>query len=413
MRFVRLSCMGSMSCPDLSSGQTYQEKQALFFDEMIGYADSLSFGMRQRGYDSHEIIYDCKELQSAWTEEQGVNSQDVVLKQLEYLRPDILYLQDIYGLPEGMHAEIKKRITSIKMLIIFRGYPGTNRAFFRAAHTADLLLVGSPMLLERCCKEGLNPKLFYHFFDERVLERLPQQIEKNASFVFCGSSGLGYGMGHSSRYHLLEALLRERKIEAWLDEIMHPRSFYPMLKNEFRAWLVPLITRWPFKLLQYLPMQQIENLVSDIHKYKEEGYPLILPRKRLSDMFPGQTHEPLFGIEMYTKLAQSKVILNKHANLAAKTADNIRLFQTTGVGSCLLTDTGSNLADLFEPDKEIVTYASIEECFEKAQYLLTHDKEREAIAHNGQARTLRDHTLSKRCQHLDEYICLFMRKRPT
>ena len=70
----------------------------------------------------------------------------------------------------------------------------------------------------------------------------------------------------------------------------------------------------------------------------------------------------------------------------------MRLYEATGVGSLLLTDEGANLSELFEPGREVVTYADVDDLVEKARHYLAHDEERRAIASAGQARTLRDHT---------------------
>ena len=43
------------------------------------------------------------------------------------------------------------------------------------------------------------------------------------------------------------------------------------------------------------------------------------------------------------------------------------------------TDTGSNLKDLFTADKEVVTYNSEDELFEKLNYLLNNDSVRKEI----------------------------------
>ncbi len=82
----------------------------------------------------------------------------------------------------------------------------------------------------------------------------------------------------------------------------------------------------------------------------------------------------------------------------------MRLFEATGVGSCLLTDWKNNLSDLFEPDAEVVAYRNAEECIEKAEYLLRHEGERQKIAAAGQCRTLRDHTFARRAEQLDQLI---------
>jgi spore maturation protein CgeB len=107
---------------------------------------------------------------------------------------------------------------------------------------------------------------------------------------------------------------------------------------------------------------------------------------------------------MYRLLALSKISFNIHTDKSFDCVGNIRLFEATGVGSCLLTDRGLNMADLFKEGHEVMTYSSIKECIEKAKYLLKNDKERLEIASCGQKRTLRDHTVKKRCEAIDEMI---------
>lgn len=82
----------------------------------------------------------------------------------------------------------------------------------------------------------------------------------------------------------------------------------------------------------------------------------------------------------------------------------MRLFEATGMGACLLTDRASNLSELFEADREVVTYGSADECVEKALYLLSHDAERESIARAGHARTMKEHTLAHRLRIVDDTL---------
>ncbi len=82
----------------------------------------------------------------------------------------------------------------------------------------------------------------------------------------------------------------------------------------------------------------------------------------------------------------------------------MRLFESTGVGTCLLTDSGSNIKDLFTTDKEVVTYNSEDELFEKLDYLLNNDSVRKEIGEAGQKRTLKDHSLRIRCKQISETL---------
>ena len=107
---------------------------------------------------------------------------------------------------------------------------------------------------------------------------------------------------------------------------------------------------------------------------------------------------------MYEILAASRITLNHHIGIAANYANNMRLFEATGVGALLLTDRKDNLHEMFEPGREVVTYDSPEECLEMIRHYLEHEDERRAIAEAGQLRTLREHSYTVRMEELSEVL---------
>jgi hypothetical protein len=107
-----------------------------------------------------------------------------------------------------------------------------------------------------------------------------------------------------------------------------------------------------------------------------------------------------WGTEMYQILHRSKITLNHHIGIAESYANNMRLFEATGVGTLLITDWKVNLHEMFEPGKEVIAYRTKEECAELIQYYLAHEDERESIARAGQQKTLKDHTYYQRMQEL-------------
>jgi len=58
-----------------------------------------------------------------------------------------------------------------------------------------------------------------------------------------------------------------------------------------------------------------------------------------------------------------------------------------------------------------VAYRSPEEAVEKANYLLSHRKEREAIAKCGQNRVLKDHTMAVRMIQIEMIISHTIKKK--
>jgi len=97
-------------------------------------------------------------------------------------------------------------------------------------------------------------------------------------------------------------------------------------------------------------------------------------------------------------------VLNIHIDISPRSASNVRLFEATGVRSCLLTDWKENLPELFELDHEIVVYRNIDECLEKARWLLENQEKRKEIAFAGQRRTLRQHLYRHRAVPLNDII---------
>lgn len=111
-----------------------------------------------------------------------------------------------------------------------------------------------------------------------------------------------------------------------------------------------------------------------------------------------------WGPAMFTLLRRSRLTLNKHIDIAEGYANNMRLFEATGMGACLVTDRKDNLAELFVPGKEVVTYDSPGECAEVIRYYVAHDGERARIAEAGQQRCLRDHSYRRRMGQLSALL---------
>jgi spore maturation protein CgeB len=83
---------------------------------------------------------------------------------------------------------------------------------------------------------------------------------------------------------------------------------------------------------------------------------------------------------------------------------NPRTFEIASCRGFQLVDPRSHLADLFEPDQEVVCFDSIEDLREKITYYLSHREARETIALKGQKRARRHHTYEKRMTRVLEVV---------
>ena len=111
-------------------------------------------------------------------------------------------------------------------------------------------------------------------------------------------------------------------------------------------------------------------------------------------------HQPVFGIEMFQTLRNSKIVINHHIDAVKNYASNQRLYEVTGVGALLLTDKSSNLEELFKIDQEIVCYSNLKECADTAMYYIDNPIERERITLAGTKRTLSSHTVEHRSHNI-------------
>jgi len=112
----------------------------------------------------------------------------------------------------------------------------------------------------------------------------------------------------------------------------------------------------------------------------------------------------VWGAEMYQALRRSKITLNSHIDMAGREAGNMRLFEATGVGAYLLTDYKDNLPTLFEPDREVAVWRSVDDCLAAIERALGDAQSRAAIAAAGQARTMAQHTYRHRAAEILGFV---------
>ena len=83
---------------------------------------------------------------------------------------------------------------------------------------------------------------------------------------------------------------------------------------------------------------------------------------------------------------------------------NCTLFEAAGCGAFQIADWKPSLPELFEPEREIVTFRTREELKEKVDYYLARPVERRQIAARSCARAHREHTYQKRLERMFEVM---------
>jgi spore maturation protein CgeB len=101
------------------------------------------------------------------------------------------------------------------------------------------------------------------------------------------------------------------------------------------------------------------------------------------------------------KMSQTKVGVNYSVNKDL----NMRVFETMGTKTCLLTDDIPDIHDHFEDGKHLVLFKSIDEAVEKMKWLLEDDTVRNSIAITGYQEVLSKHTYKNRAEQMLK-VCL-------
>lgn len=379
--------------------KTHYNYSFLNYDEqyfnLIHHSQDLSGSYEKSfndiGVKATNIIFNARKLQERWAIEHNINplisSIDLIFEQVKYYKPDIVWLDTSQLFDRKWINNLKNEISSIKLIIGHICSP-VNAKMIESYSSFDLILACSTCIQKELATYGIKAELLYHGFDHSILNYIEtDKNQKKIDVVFTGSLFTGFGF-HKRRIEFIERLIESNiAIKTFGNIESRKKKFFKQCMN---------------RILVILLFLKCNFLIEKIHflkKYKNYGKEKI---KYYSNDLLKTVHSPIFGLEMFQLLNNSKICFNIHGgNAERKCAGNMRLFESTGIGTCLITDWKENISDFFEIDKEIITYKTVEECITKIKWLLNNPIEAEKIAKAGQMRTLNDHTILKRVKDLD------------
>jgi len=314
----------------------------------FGTGDAYSHGLGLLGVEAIEIVANSIPLQRAWA--QGY-------------RPDLLQLNDP---GQQLFAILEAQIRWFEPSVLYvqdinwlpAGFLQHVKAFVEMVvgqnacplasdldlSPYDLLLTSLPDYVGRFRSMGVKAAYFPIGFDERLLQRHRVDGSRPNPLTFVGGLG-GY---HTKGTQMLEAIAKELPLQVW----------------GYGG--------------QHLPSDSMLR-----QRWKGEAW----------------------AEDMYKLLASSQITINRHIDMAGSYACNMRLYEATGMGACLVTEHKANIADLFDSDREIITFSSSDEAVVKIKELVGNPRLAKEIAHNGQLRTLKEHTYSSRMRNLLDILC--------
>lgn len=337
----------------------YVDQLQFLLDQVFGTSDFYSRHLSEMGHEAVDIIANCFPLQKSWAKENLVNHKCHRLEFFEWLSKNRLIsrLTSSYsGLSQIAIEQIKnerpdvlycqdlwflrpnelKQVRPYVKLIV--GQTASPLPHESYLKSYDLILTSFPHFVSRIRSLGIASEYFKIGFDERILDLLGD-VKKDITTSFVG----GLSRHHRNALMLLEHLAR--------------------------------------------------NVDIKFFGYGQDSL------SKSSPIYPNHFGE-VWGLEMYRSLARSHITFNRHIKVAENYANNMRLYEATGVGAMLITDYKDNLGEIFEIGKEVVAYRNKDEAVDLIRYYASHPEEAAKIAKAGQMRTLKDHTYKARMTEL-------------
>lgn len=384
----------------------YAAQHRSLIDDCFGSSDFWTQALNKIGYETAEVIANAEPLQKRWARENDASFNepdwlfDIAAAQIKKFRPDALLVADYSIFTAEFLRTVKRENPPLRIVLGWCGAPYADASVFGEW---DVALSCIPEMVADFKSNGHRSFHVNHAFAPQILDKLDLTAAPSVDFAFVGSV-VKQSRFHVEREQILIELARRTNLRVWSDV---KRPTFAKRSNDFvRRTAYQTVSAAsgagvPRRLLSALP------LVGKVARWQAPPAAAEQIDKRIA----ARASPPVFGVEMFQQLRDSRVVLNTHIDISPVSASNMRLFEATGVGSCLLTDWKKNLHDLFEPDTEAVSYRTPDECVEKVRYLLEHEPERRQIAAAGQQRTLREHNFDNRAAQIDRIVREFLAAR--
>ena len=351
----------------------YHEHLELVLDDSRRWSAELCRHMRSVGIDADYAIATHPALQRKWAREHAFSSYadatwmpEIALEQVRTARPDVVWISSLFELFGDFVREARRYAGRV---IAWVGEPWPIHA---APDGIDALITENPGTFAAVQEQfsrvivttpGFSRRIWSDIRDTRRIRRL----------AFCGKV-LDV---HRKRAELLALLIRCGLDIEIFTELCHdaPTGRLEVLREA--AW-------------HLARRGEVGRAIETVN----EGF-ACTPFQRNIRRIRRQSLAPVYGMEMFRTLAASEAVLNVHADIAGNHAGNMRMFEATGAGACLVTEHSDNIRDLFEPGREVLTYRNASELKTIVSDVLPDSARIAQIAQAGQQRTLEHHTIER------------------
>lgn len=349
-----------------TSNLSYKQVKEKWSKQYFGASNFYLKGLKGLGWQGDEIIANDEVTQSLWAKE---NKLKVRIKVPKYHKLIPERIKNVLGLNNSYKQIIFKQIDFINPDVVYIH----DVTYFSAEELKKIKSKTKLLVGQIAYPKPLNQSIFKSY--DLIVSSLHNYIDDFQK------------MGVSTEYLpwcFEESILKDVKTNKRNYNTTYIGGFSPHHSQGN-------------KILEYVS----KRVRIDFWGYGENYLPV---NSTIKNSFHGEA----WGKDMYKIFAESKIVVNRHINISKQYANNMRMFEATGMGALLITDTKVNNGEFFNIGKEIVVYSSPVDLVKKIKYYLKNESLRKKIAKAGQKRTLKEHTYKLRMKQLNKILLKYL-----
>jgi spore maturation protein CgeB len=310
--------------------------------------------------------------------------------------PEVVFLNDYGRFDNYFVRELRLQCKELRLVLSWCGTIIRDTDIIKLAE-CDMVLTSCISLQNDFIAKGIRTELLRHAFDPRILDSIGRNHEKKYPYSFLGGISLIKG-AHNNRLEYLTRMSECLDIAVFSGG--KPEKLPKIMIKQLLFNTSEILKKAGFK-------DQSISRIPYVGRSLSYGKSPWNSYKSLAKI---KFYEACYGLELYLKLGESELSFNIHGDAIGDYSGNIRMFEATGMGACLITDWKKDLGDLFDLENEVVSYKSMDECIDKVQWLLKNPSKLQEISLAGQKRVLKDHSYENRVCELDYLINKYIKE---
>lgn len=333
-------------------------------------------------------------IQETWCNEnyfepEKENSEfSIVIAQIRKFAPShLIVMNPGYLNQDNRFDKLLHFCPSIKRKVCWYGAPSGETSFLK---NYDYVLSPSKNLTEKNLNDGLKCFHLNHAFEPRILDLVGKGKQRKNKMCFIGSLNSG-NEWYNRRISYLERISKEIEIDIYSD--VQKLNYYQRFKHTY------ILKR--HSLCKVLLQKNIENKFLLNHSNKNN-----LPQfdRLASSQIVKKIKPPRYGLDMLQLLSSYRFTFNMHIPLSGSSAGNLRVTESLGLGTCLLTDSKTNNSEFLCNYTDILSYNTADDCINKIISLMNNNDLVDEIKTVLKENTLLHHSTSNQFDRLNYII---------